>query len=171
MPNEHTIEMLVNAGEWFPLNIGTFELILTSDNGELKLNHKLKPMHLNMPTGARTNVRLAAQTLSRTTALSLQYLHPELAPQAEAIITTNDVRYIIFLLNTFLSCYIGLFTYLNFNLKKKNLFAWCLCTFLCLFALTVPYKSFLFLLCTLCSCNYNSLFLSVIKFILFFAVV
>ena len=100
MPNKHTIEMLVNAGEWFPLNIGTFELILTSDNGELKLNHKLKPMHLNMPTGARTNVRLAAQTLSRTTALSLQYLHPELAPQAEAIITLNDVRYIYFFYKT-----------------------------------------------------------------------
>ena len=91
MPNEFTIDMLVEAGEWFPLNRGTFDNILKSDNGELKLHHKLTPMHINMPTGARTNVRMAAQTLSRSTAVTLQYLHPDLDPQALAIMTVNNV--------------------------------------------------------------------------------
>ena len=93
MPNEFTIGLLVEAGDWFPLNRGTFDKILKSDNGELKLNHKLTPMHINMPTGARTNVRMAAQTLSRTTAVTLQYLDPELALQAEALMTVNNVSF------------------------------------------------------------------------------
>ena len=83
--------MLVEAGEWFPLNREHFKQIIEGDNGKLRLNHKLKNIHVDMPTGARTNVRLAAQTLSRSTALALEYLFPECQPQAEVIKVLDNV--------------------------------------------------------------------------------
>jgi len=64
------------------------EDILSKDKSELKICHKLTQHHLDLKGSARQNVRLAAQTLSHTTATALKCFGKE--KQAELIETINN---------------------------------------------------------------------------------
>lgn len=46
---------------------------------------------MEVQAGAKTSVRIAAQTLSLKTAAAMEYLSPEKAPQAAVIRAVNDV--------------------------------------------------------------------------------
>ncbi len=55
------------------------------------MHWKLKPLHIKLEAGANTNVRIAAQTLSASSAAALRFLDPNLSPQADIIDAVNNV--------------------------------------------------------------------------------
>lgn len=72
--------------------------ILEKDNGELKVCFKMNRVHVDLPEGAKTNVRIAAQTLSHSVACAMEYIDSSKKQQAEVIQTVNDVRMILSLI-------------------------------------------------------------------------
>lgn len=88
-PSRESFHALKTSGEWFPLNKTHFTRILDADRGEFKIHHKLQPLHVNLEAGAKTNVRIAAQTFSASSAAALRYLH--LKPQADVVEAVNNV--------------------------------------------------------------------------------
>ena len=59
------------------INIEDVQKILAKDASELRIHHKLSPIHFNCTQGARQRVCLAAQLLSHTTATAVKCLFPE----------------------------------------------------------------------------------------------
>ena len=68
-----------------------FEMILKADTGELKIHHKLQDVHIHLPPGANTSVKIASQTFSRTSAKAICFISPEKQPQANIVQCVNDV--------------------------------------------------------------------------------
>ena len=102
------IGALLASGDYVSLTQGHFQALVQSDGGELKACHKLTSMHADLPDQAKMNVRIAAQTLSHTTAAAMVFNNPKLKPQAEVIQLINDVS--ILLIN-----------FMIFSINIKNL--------------------------------------------------
>ncbi len=66
------------------------EKILATDTGELRITHKLKPLHFSCTQSQRQNVALAAQLLSRSTACALRLIDPEKEEQASFVELINN---------------------------------------------------------------------------------
>ncbi len=66
------------------------ENLLAVDTGELRITHKLKPIHFNCSHSQRQNVCLAAQLLSRSTACALRLVDSDKVGQANFIELIND---------------------------------------------------------------------------------
>ena len=90
-PTKRNFDALKSCGDWIPLNKSHFEQILQEDKGEYKVHWKLKPLHIKLEAGAKTNVRIAAQTLSASSAAAWRFLDPNLSPQADIIDAVNNV--------------------------------------------------------------------------------
>ena len=81
----HLLKLLRNhlLDHGFTLSDGTeisrldIEKILEMDSGELKIHHKLLPIHFTCKNSTRQRVRLAAQLLSHTTATAVRCLLPD----------------------------------------------------------------------------------------------
>ena len=95
-PTKHNFEALKSCGDWVPLNKSHFHRILDADAGEFQIHWKLKPLHVLLEAGAKTNVRIAAQTCSASTAAAMRYLDSELKQQADIIQVVNDVSKHVF---------------------------------------------------------------------------
>ena len=65
---------------------------MANDSGELKVQHSLTDVHLDV-NHSKTNVRVAVQTFSTKTAAAMQYLTPHKKPKAEAVRVVNDVSF------------------------------------------------------------------------------
>jgi hypothetical protein len=76
--------------EGFTITRKDLEGILTFDNAELKICHKLTETHFDVKGSARQNVRAAAQLLSHSTATALKMLFPEKEKQAAFVETVNN---------------------------------------------------------------------------------
>ena len=72
------------------INKDTIRLLLDKDGDELKIAHKLTPLHLTVTGMERQKVRLAAQLFSRTTASAIRYVCPEKKEMADFIELVND---------------------------------------------------------------------------------
>ena len=89
----HLLKLLRNhlLDHGFTLTDGTdilrsdIEKIMAIDNGELKIHHKLLPIHFTCRNSTRQRVRLAAQLLSHTTATAVRCLLPGKTKLAEWI--------------------------------------------------------------------------------------
>ena len=91
-PTKNNVNYKLEVGDVVELGKQTFQAILEVDGpNEFKIHHKLKESHLDVSASARCNVRVAAQTLSASTAAALRYLGPQYEPQAKAIQIVNDV--------------------------------------------------------------------------------
>ena len=91
-PTKNNVNYKLEVGDVVKLGKHTLQAILDVDGpNEFKIQHKLKPSHLTVSASDRTNVRVAAQTLSASTAAALRYLGPQYEPQAMAIQIINDV--------------------------------------------------------------------------------
>lgn len=77
-------------GSGSKLSRSDLESLLQIDNGEFKILHKLKNIHLQCTGPQRQRVRLAAQVLSHSVATALKLLCPEKAIQAEFIELANN---------------------------------------------------------------------------------
>ena len=77
-----------------------FENILSKDNGELRIAHSLSRAHVDLHAGAKTSVRLAAQTFSLKTAAAIEYLDASKTPHASVVRAVNDVSTNNFFLNS-----------------------------------------------------------------------
>ena len=75
----------IDNNKYRKLGVETFQKVLASDSGELRFCHKLKPAHLEVEGQGRQNVRIAAQTLSRTVAKAVAYVDPAAKAEAAAI--------------------------------------------------------------------------------------
>ena len=64
--------------------------LMDRDNDELKIVHKLTPLHLNAVGMERQKVRIAAQLFSRTTAAAIRYLFPDKMEMAYFFQLVND---------------------------------------------------------------------------------
>ena len=79
----HLLKLLRNhlLDQGYVLSDGTeinrkdIEHILSEDVNELKIHHKLQPVHFNCTYSTRQRVRLAAQLISHTTATAIRCLH------------------------------------------------------------------------------------------------
>ena len=76
----------------FSLSRRDFEEVLEKDGKELKICHKLTTTHTSLPEGAKTSVRIAAQTLSHSVATAIHFLTPQKANQSYIVKCVNDVR-------------------------------------------------------------------------------
>ena len=90
-PGERRLDVLLETGDYIELNRSHFKSVLELDSGEFKMNWKLKPAHLNLDSAGKCSVRIAAQTMSASTAAALRVLRPECAAQAAIIDVYNDV--------------------------------------------------------------------------------
>ena len=94
----HALKLLRNhlLDSGFRLSTGTeitkepIKQLMEKDASELKIAHKLTPLHLNVVGMERQKVRLAAQLLSRTTASAIRYAIPEKSELADFIQLVND---------------------------------------------------------------------------------
>ena len=91
-PSKKNFDMLKSCGDYFRIDVSHFKSILEADSGEFKIHWKLKNGHINMEEGKKMNVRIAAQTLSATSAAALKFIRPECGKQATVILTANNVR-------------------------------------------------------------------------------
>ncbi len=64
--------------------------LLNTDKGELRLCHKLKPLHFTCKGSQRQRVMLAAQLFSHSVASALRLLSPELEEQANFVDLVNS---------------------------------------------------------------------------------
>ena len=64
--------------------------LLDKDGEELKIAHKLTPLHLSVAGMERQKVRLAAQLFSRTTASAIRYVYPDQQEMADFVELVND---------------------------------------------------------------------------------
>ena len=90
-PTEKNIDELVARGDYIPLNKSHFQSILDEDVGEFKIHWALTDAHLNPDSTAKCSVRMAAQTLSSSSAAAMAFLHPEWKTQAEITLAFNNV--------------------------------------------------------------------------------
>jgi len=72
------------------INKDTPPQLMDRDSGELKIVHKLTPLHLNAVGVERQKVRIAAQLLSRTTAAAIRYLFPNKIEMENFFELVND---------------------------------------------------------------------------------
>lgn len=87
----HLLKLLRNhfLDHGFILSDGTeilrsdLEKILVIDNGELKIHHKLLPIHFTCKNSTRQRVRLAAQLISHTSAAAVRCLLPNKSKLAD----------------------------------------------------------------------------------------
>ena len=93
-PGSVNIHRLLQDGDYVQLGRKNFEEIVMADKAEFKIHHKLKASHLEVTQGARCSVRVAAQTMSASSAAAMTYLRPDWATQAGVVQTTIDVRFI-----------------------------------------------------------------------------
>ena len=89
-PSDKELNELVKTGKWVFLSRNDFTEILNADSGELKVQHSLTNVHVDV-NFSKTNVRIAAQTFSTKTAAAMEFLTPHKKHLAEAIRVTNDV--------------------------------------------------------------------------------
>jgi len=94
----HLLKLLRNhlLDHGFVLKDGTeilrsdIEKILMIDNGELKIHHRLLPIHFTCKNSTRQRVRLAAQLISHTTATAVRCLLPNKSKLADWIELFNN---------------------------------------------------------------------------------
>src|SRR6218665_2540380 len=72
------------------INKDTLLQLMDRDSDELKIVHKLTPLHLNAVGMERQKVRIAAQLFSRTTAAAIRYLFPDKMEMANFFELVND---------------------------------------------------------------------------------
>ena len=93
-PTSQNIDLLLSCGDYFKIDKEPFRKLISTDKGELKLAFKMKPSHLELSGGMRTNVRATCVTFSGTNANAIHFLLPEHSNVAEVVDCVNDVRFI-----------------------------------------------------------------------------
>ena len=116
-PTKRNINFLLESGDYVALGKSHFQELLDKDNGEFKIHWKLKPSHLNVENSGKCSVRVAAQTMSDSSACAMEFIRPDWASQAAVIRAINDVSV---LLNKNAGVYISPKCYIFSQKTKKK---------------------------------------------------